>query len=96
MKRACMLCPHKCMVDRAINVGRCMAGENIEIGGITLHKFEEPCISGENGSGTVFFSKCNMSCCFCQNYEISSLGKRKKNKYTRAYRDFFKTTRKWC
>lgn len=43
-------------------------------GGMSLHKFEEPCISGENGSGTVFFSKCNLNCVFCQNYEISNLG----------------------
>ena len=41
---------------------------------MSLHKFEEPCISGENGSGTVFFSKCNLNCVFCQNYEISNLG----------------------
>ena len=39
-----------------------------------MHKFEEPCISGKNGSGTVFFSKCNLNCVFCQNYEISNLG----------------------
>lgn len=94
MSKACMLCPHKCMVDRSQIFGRCRAGKNIEIGGVSLHKFEEPCISGGNGSGTVFFSKCNMSCCFCQNYEISNLGKRKGNKYRRAYRNFFKTARK--
>lgn len=55
--------------------------------------FEEPCISGENGSGTVFFSKCNLSCCFCQNYEISNLGKRKRDKCRRSCRDFSKTAR---
>lgn len=43
-----------------------------------MHKFEEPCISGENGSGTVFFSKCNLNCVFCQNYEISNLGNGRK------------------
>ena len=57
--------------------------KKIEIGGFSLHKFEEPCISGENGSGTVFFSKCNMNCVFCQNYEISNLGNRAKNRNRR-------------
>lgn len=74
MNKQCTLCPHKCKVDRNINLGRCKAGDKIEIGGTSLHKFEEPCISGKNGSGTVFFSKCNLNCVFCQNYEISNLG----------------------
>ena len=78
MNKQCTLCPHKCKVDRNINIGRCKAGDKIEIGGTSLHKFEEPCISGENGSGTVFFSKCNLNCVFCQNYEISNLGNGKK------------------
>ncbi len=70
----CEICPHKCRVDRITKFGRCKAGNKIEIGGSSLHKFEEPCISGVNGSGTVFFSKCNLNCVFCQNYEISNLG----------------------
>ena len=74
----CTICPHKCMIDRSKNVGRCKAGDKIEIGGASLHKFEEPCISGENGSGTIFFSKCNLNCVFCQNYEISNLGNGRK------------------
>lgn len=78
MNKQCTLCPHKCKVDRNINIGRCKAGDKIEIGGASLHKFEEPCISGKNGSGTVFFSKCNLNCVFCQNYEISNLGNGKK------------------
>ena len=78
MNKQCTLCPHKCKVDRNINIGRCKAGDKIEIGGTSLHKFEEPCISGKNGSGTVFFSKCNLNCVFCQNYEISNLGNGKK------------------
>ena len=73
MEKFCNLCPHNCLVDRNKNVGRCKAGNYIEIGGYSLHFFEEPCISGKNGSGTVFFSKCNLSCVFCQNYEISNL-----------------------
>lgn len=78
MENLCMLCPHKCGIDRSINFGRCKAGDKIEIGGFSLHYFEEPCISGKKGSGTVFFSKCNLSCVFCQNYEISNLGNGKK------------------
>ena len=78
MDNICTICPHKCGINREINVGRCKAGNKIEIGGYSLHKFEEPCISGENGSGTVFFSKCNLNCVFCQNYEISNLGNGKK------------------
>ena len=78
MEQECTLCPHKCKIDRNINIGRCKAGNKIEIGGVSLHKFEEPCISGQNGSGTVFFSKCNLNCVFCQNYEISNLGNGRK------------------
>ena len=78
MEQECTLCPHKCKIDRNINIGRCKAGNKIEIGGVSLHKFEEPCISGKSGSGTVFFSKCNLNCVFCQNYEISNLGNGRK------------------
>jgi len=77
MEKGCKLCPHECGVNRCKAFGRCRASDKIMIGGSGLHKFEEPCISGENGSGTVFFSKCNLNCVFCQNYEISNLGKRK-------------------
>jgi len=78
MANECTICPHKCKVDRSKNIGRCKAGSKIEIGGVSIHKFEEPCISGEKGSGTVFFSKCNLNCVFCQNYEISNLGNGRK------------------
>ncbi|MBQ7410216.1 MAG: radical SAM protein [Clostridia bacterium] len=74
----CNLCPHKCNVNR-INgeIGRCKAGKNVKIALANLHFYEEPSISGENGSGTVFFTGCNLSCKFCQNYKISQeqLGK---------------------
>lgn len=68
----CILCPHKCKINR-INgeIGRCRAGEKVKIALADLHFFEEPCISGECGSGTVFFTGCNLSCKFCQNYKIS-------------------------
>ena len=55
------------------------AGDNkIKIALASVHNYEEPCISGKNGSGTVFFSNCNLNCIYCQNYEISQLGKGKK------------------
>lgn len=79
MENRCNTCPHECNVVRGHEVGRCRAGDSLEIGKVSLHMFEEPCISGEHGSGTVFFSKCNMACVFCQNYEISDLGKRKED-----------------
>ena len=68
----CNLCPLKCNVDRNNGMlGRCRAGKNIKIALASLHFYEEPCISGESGSGTVFFTGCNLSCVFCQNYEVS-------------------------
>lgn len=67
----CNQCPRKCNVDRSKTVGRCGVGENFKLARASLHFWEEPCISGENGSGTVFFSGCNLGCVFCQNYEIS-------------------------
>ena len=70
--RKCILCPHNCKVNRLENqIGRCKAGKNVKIALANLHYFEEPCISGKNGSGTVFFTGCNMNCKFCQNYKIS-------------------------
>ena len=72
----CQVCPHICKVNRIDGkVGRCKASARVKIALASLHYFEEPCISGEKGSGTVFFSNCNLSCKFCQNYEISAEGK---------------------
>ena len=74
----CEVCPHKCKVNRLQgNIGRCHSGKNVKIALASVHNFEEPCISGKNGSGTIFFSNCNMNCIYCQNYEISQLGKGK-------------------
>ena len=53
----------------------CGGGANVKIALASIHKFEEPCISGTRGSGTVFFSNCNLKCKFCQNYEISQQGR---------------------
>ncbi len=70
---SCILCPRKCGADRnSGKIGFCGADANLKIGKAYLHQWEEPSISGENGSGTVFFSHCNLGCVFCQNYEISS------------------------
>ena len=73
--KECKLCPHNCKVNRLEGVlGRCRAGKNVKVALCDLHFFEEPCISGTNGSGTVFFSGCNLNCKYCQNYKISQLG----------------------
>lgn len=78
MLNNCMLCPHKCGINRLEgNKGRCKCDDKLKIALASLHMFEEPCISGKNGSGTVFFSNCNLNCIYCQNYEISNLGKGK-------------------
>ena len=74
----CEVCPHMCRVDRTKKqIGRCKSTDKVKIALYSIHKFEEPCISGENGSGTVFFSNCNLNCVYCQNYEISQEGKGK-------------------
>lgn len=76
MLEKCMICPHNCGIDRTNNqIGRCKSTDKIKIGLYSIHNFEEPCISGKKGSGTVFFSNCNLNCVFCQNYEISQEGK---------------------
>jgi len=67
----CNICPHKCNVNRDISTGKCKASNKIKINIWQLHFGEEPPITGENGSGTIFFSHCNLHCVFCQNYKIS-------------------------
>lgn len=68
----CALCPRLCKVDRtAGQKGFCGGGNLVKVARASLHFWEEPCISGESGSGTVFFSGCTMRCVFCQNKEIS-------------------------
>lgn len=70
--KKCNLCPRKCSIDRTSGkVGRCRASLKPKIALADLHFYEEPCISGQSGSGTVFFTGCNLSCKFCQNYKIS-------------------------
>ncbi len=67
----CSICPRKCNIDRDINVGFCGVSNKIKLARAALHFWEEPIISGEKGSGTIFFSGCNLKCVFCQNYEVS-------------------------
>ncbi len=67
----CNLCPIQCGTQRQFNKGYCGANNDIVIAKYYLHPFEEPMISGTNGSGTVFFCGCSLKCVFCQNYELS-------------------------
>lgn len=76
--KECRLCPRNCGVNRYENIGFCGAGDQIEVAYYSLHEWEEPIISGSNGSGTIFFSHCNLKCLFCQNEKISHLGYGKK------------------
>lgn len=68
----CNICPRNCNVDRTSQMGFCSVGDSIRVSKAMLHHWEEPCISGENGSGAIFFSGCNLRCCYCQNYKIST------------------------
>ncbi len=76
MLEKCKICPRNCNVNRASGVkGYCKCDDKIKLALVSTHYFEEPCISGKNGSGTVFFSNCNLNCIYCQNYEISQENK---------------------
>lgn len=71
----CNLCYRNCNVNRSLGeLGFCRSKDKVKIAKVSLHNWEEPCISGHNGSGTIFFSNCNLKCVFCQNYKISSTG----------------------
>lgn len=67
----CSICPRKCNIERKSSRGYCRAPDKFKVARAALHYWEEPCISGKKGSGTVFFSGCNLRCVYCQNYEIS-------------------------
>lgn len=68
--RKCSLCPRACLVDRYKTFGYCGAKAKIKVSLVSLHMWEEPFISGSKGSGTIFFSNCNLGCIFCQNKKI--------------------------
>lgn len=67
----CFICPRECGADRSKGIGQCGAGDKIKLARAAPHHWEEPCLSGKNGSGTVFFSGCNLGCVFCQNFDVS-------------------------
>lgn len=69
---SCELCPRKCHINRNTTKGICSNTNTLKVARSALHYFEEPSISGSNGSGTIFFSGCNLKCCYCQNKEISN------------------------
>ncbi|MBP1543668.1 MAG: radical SAM protein, partial [Oscillospiraceae bacterium] len=70
----CTLCPRRCNVDRDVGKGFCGVGSSLKVARAALHHWEEPCISGTQGSGTVFFSGCVLKCIYCQNHQISAEG----------------------
>ena len=68
----CKICPRNCQTDRTRNASYCGAMDKLKAARAALHFWEEPCLSGTSGSGTVFFSGCPMHCVFCQNQEIAN------------------------
>lgn len=72
--KECNLCPRKCGINRYVENGFCSASNKVRIAYYSLHMWEEPLISGEKGSGTIFFSNCNLRCIYCQNKKISTDG----------------------
>lgn len=72
MADICNLCPRQCNIDRTATLGYCQSPDKVRIARVGLHEWEEPCISYGKGSGTIFFSGCNLRCVYCQNNEISS------------------------
>lgn len=74
MYKKCKLCARKCNINRYEKKGICNATNELKIARAALHYWEEPCISGKRGSGTIFFSNCNLKCIFCQNKKISTQG----------------------
>lgn len=96
MEKLCNICPRNCNINRDFSLGFCKASNKVKVSKVMQHFFEEPIISGteedgtlKNGSGTIFFSSCNLKCCYCQNSEISTeaLGKEVS---TEALADIFK------
>ena len=73
--RHCTLCPRQCGVDRTAGQrGFCGQPAHIRAARASLHRWEEPCLAGEQGAGTIFFTRCTMDCLFCQNQELKKPG----------------------
>ena len=68
----CSICPRQCNIDRQLNKGFCGESDTVRLARAALHFYEEPPISGSNGSGAIFFSGCNLKCVFCQNESIAN------------------------
>ena len=81
----CELCPRRCGADRRVSPGICGQGTSIKAARAALHLWEEPCLSGQGGSGAIFFSGCTLRCCYCQNYDISQEGKGREISGERLY-----------
>lgn len=92
--KKCNLCPRNCYVNRYEKAGICGASNKIKLAYYSLHQWEEPVISGTSGSGTVFFSHCNLKCVFCQNKKISTLGYGKEITIKRLREIYFELQRK--
>ena len=71
MTNICNLCPNACKINKTVKKGACGTCDDIYIAKYYLHPFEEPCVSGDKGSGTIFFCGCSLKCVFCQNYPLS-------------------------
>lgn len=85
----CALCPRECMAERESGQkGYCLSDDRIFVARADLHMWEEPCISGKQGSGTLFFSGCNLRCVYCQNYEIAA-GQRGKQVSVKGLSELF-------
>ena len=94
---SCNVCPRNCDIDRKVGVGFCGQSERVRISKVMFHHYEEPIISGEEkskGSGTIFFSGCNLKCVFCQNYRISHQNKGKNITIKKLAKIFKKLERK--
>lgn len=96
MYEHCTLCPRNCGVDRSRGLGFCRMGAELVVSRAAAHMWEEPCISGEWGSGTVFFSGCSLRCVYCQNSDISSGGFGKKISTERLCDIFFELEALGC
>ncbi|MBR1422022.1 MAG: radical SAM protein [Ruminococcus sp.] len=94
--KECRLCPRECGINRFERKGFCGEGANVRIARAEPHHWEEPPISGEGGAGTVFFSGCTLRCCYCQNYEISSLGKGFELTVSELYESFERLIKMGC
>ena len=92
----CDLCPRNCKIDRDNNSGFCGMTNIVKLAKADVFMWEEPCISGANGSGAIFFSGCNLKCCFCQNYKISSGGVGKEIATERLAEIFKELEKKSC